>query len=521
MSEQLYRIMTELQSPQRLQVLKKIKVGIEKEGLRIHPTGRVAQTPHPDSLGSPLTHPKITTDYSEAMLEFITTPHENVEGALDELLNLHRYNHEAMDGEYLWAGSMPGKVESEEEIPIAQYGVSNIGTMKHVYRKGLAYRYGRKMQAITGIHYNFSIPEELWKYLHKRDGADESLKDFKSKGYFAMIRNFSRHSWLLTWLFGASPALDRSFLRGQAHKLEDFDSETLYQPYSTSLRMSDLGYQSNAQESIKICYEKVESYIESIHQAVMTPYEGYKKIGIKVDGEYKQLNDNLLQIENEYYSPIRPKQVAYSGEKPIVALRERGVEYIEVRLLDINPMLPVGIDATQSHFLNTFLLFCFLDESPLFDQQECEAIENNRTKILVEGRKPNLSLTIQGEEQDLKEVATDLLNRIGDVAKLLDASWDSGDYGKALQEQRKKVENMDLLPSQQILNRMKKEKLSYSEFIQKQSIEHSRIFSSGLSAETREYYKELAVESKERQKRIEQSDNLSFDEFLKNYFQNQ
>lgn len=289
-----------------LPLLKQCLHGIERECLRVTDEGRLAQTPHPDALGSALTNEQITTDYSESLLEFITPALADPAKVLESLEQTHRFVYSKLGDEYLWSPSMPCTLPAEEDIPIAEYGSSNIGKLKHVYRKGLALRYGRTMQCIAGIHYNFSLPEALWPLLRAAEGGGEPDRDYQSSAYIALIRNFRRYSWLLMYLFGASPALDKGFMRGRPHQLEELDAETLYLPYATSLRMSDLGYQSNAQAGLTPCYNNLASYTDSLRKAVGTPYPPYVEVGTHVDGEWVQLNTNILQIENEYYSNIRP-----------------------------------------------------------------------------------------------------------------------------------------------------------------------------------------------------------------------
>ncbi|WP_121370686.1 glutamate--cysteine ligase, partial [Pseudomonas aeruginosa] len=341
MSDLLSRRLALLGAAANLPLLTECLHGIERECLRVDSDGKLALTPHPRALGSTLTHPQITTDYSEALLEFITPTETDVADTLGDLERIHRFASSKLDGEYLWSPSMPCELPDEESIPIARYGSSLIGRLKYVYRKGLALRYGKTMQCIAGIHYNFSLPERLWPLLRQAEGSELSERDYQSAAYIALIRNFRRYSWLLMYLFGASPALDAGFLRGRPSQLERLDEHTLYLPYATSLRMSDLGYQNNAQAGLTPCYNDLQSYIDSLRQAVSTPYPPYEKVGTKQDGEWVQLNTNILQIENEYYSSIRPKRVTYTGERPVQALAARGVQYVEVRCLDINPFLPL------------------------------------------------------------------------------------------------------------------------------------------------------------------------------------
>ena len=234
--------------------------GIEKESLRISKDGFIAQTPHPKALGSALTHPYITTDYSEALIELITPPFADIKDTLDYLHNIHQFVYEHLDNEILLGASMPCGIDGDESIPIAEYGSSNIGRMKHVYRHGLWHRYGRTMQSIAGIHFNYSVPEALWPVLHKEKNSQLNLEQFTADAYFGLIRNFQRMGWLILYLFGASPAICKNFFNSRpalARQFEEFDNGTLYHPYATSLRMSDIGYKSKNQASLKIDYNSI------------------------------------------------------------------------------------------------------------------------------------------------------------------------------------------------------------------------------------------------------------------------
>src|SRR3954462_13735187 len=326
--------------------LRGIRRGIEKESLRVRPDGTLAQTLHSQALGAALTHPHITTDFSESQLELITGAHTSVERCLEELTHIHQVVYKHIGDEVLWCASMPCNLPSDHLIPIGRYGTSNVGRAKTVYRLGLAHRYGRRMQAISGIHYNFSLP------------------GVSSEEYFALIRNFRRRSWLLLYLFGASPAVCSSFVAGRPHELQELAPGTMYAPHGTSLRMGRLGYQSAAQASLAVSYNSLKSYTASLFDALTKPYAPYEKIGILKNNEYLQLNTTLLQIENEFYSTVRPKRRIKRGERPLHALRERGVEYVEVRLMDLDPFEAIGISPQTVRLLDVFLLHCALAESP-------------------------------------------------------------------------------------------------------------------------------------------------------------
>ncbi|MDE1465239.1 glutamate--cysteine ligase [Spartinivicinus poritis] len=508
-----------LDQKDNIQLLTQLQHGIEKESLRIDMAGRLSEQPHPDQLGSKLTHPYITTDYSEALLEFITPVYQNPADALHFQHQLHQYTYQHLDAELLWVNSMPCLLGSDEQIPIAYYGDSNLGKMKYVYREGLAHRYGKAMQTIAGIHYNFSLPSELWELLKDKEMPGLALDDYQSTKYFAMIRNFRRYAWLLMYLFGASPAVSKNFLREGKHDLQSLSHETLYLPYATSLRMSDLGYQNNAQASLNICYNTLPSYVDTISKAIKTPYPKYEQIGVDVNGHYRQLNSNLLQIENEYYSPVRPKRITQSGEHPIDALADKGVEYVEIRCMDLNPFTPLGIDLTTSHFLDTFLTYCALTDSPDIDVQECKAIQHNFDQTVVEGRKPGLTLIKQDKPIQLTDWAKQLLTELKPVAELLDNAWESDSHSVAIEEQLAKVEDSSLTPSAKVIAELQQSQSSFNEFGISVAKQHADYFlATSLCNKRQNYFNALAQQSWTDQRHLEAKDTQSFPEFLADYF---
>lgn len=518
MSELLSRRLALLGEPANQSLLRHCLHGIERECLRVDGNGELAQTPHPETLGSALTHPQITTDYSEALLEFITPVETDPAATLADLERIQRFACATLDGEYLWSPSMPCPLPAEEDIPIARYGRSHIGRLKHVYRKGLALRYGKTMQCIAGIHYNFSLPEALWPLLQQAEGDTRSVRDFQSERYIALIRNFRRYSWLLMYLFGASPALDRSFLRDRPHHLQELDADTLYLPWATSLRMSDLGYQNNAQAGLTPCYNDLASYTDSLRRAVSTPYAPYAAIGTQRDGEWLQLNTNVLQIENEYYSSIRPKRITGSGERPIQALVARGVQYVEVRCLDIDPFLPLGIDLDEARFLDAFLLFCALEDSPCLAPDECASCTGNFLKVVREGRRPGLHLQRQGKPVLFADWAGELLERLQPCAELLDQAYAGDGYASALHAQQAKVANPELTPSARVLATLRARGESFRAFALRQSLAHAESFRARpLGEEERQAFEAEARASLAEQAELERRDSGSFDDFVAAY----
>jgi len=531
------KLLQSLSTQEAFPILTKIQRGIEKEGLRVTPQGNVAQTKHSKFLGSPLTHPSITTDYSEALLEFITPVSTCISDSINYLSNLHIYTSRNMAAEYIWPASMPCRLEGEDSIPIAQYGSSNTGRMKHVYRQGLAVRYGKTMQSIAGIHYNFSMPDEFWPLFYKLTAQQGNLQSFKSTRYLGLIRNFQRHSWLLTYLFGASPVLDKSFfnspfLRSQQEFLQQKGNNTLGLLYATSLRMSDLGYQSRAQSSLDINYNNLDEYLDNIQTALQTPYEDYEELGVLVEGEYRQLNANILQIENEYYSGIRPKRVPAVGETSSEALKRKGIEYVEIRTLDINPFLSVGLDEEQVRVLDSFLLYCLLsDSADISNEEHCE-IQYNQRKVILEGRNPALMLQQGGQKISFADKAKTLLNKISGAADLLDrahlnsahlnSAHSNTLYHAALGQQFIKIENPQKTPSGIIMADIVKG-FEFSELMLKQAKRQQQYFAiQPLSAVVEKELQQQALISLQQQKEIEAKDadankSGSFEDYLQTF----
>ena len=493
--------------------------GIEKESLRVKLNGHISLLPHPAALGSALTNPYITTDFSEALLELITPVSRTIDGCLQELDNIHRYTVQNIEeDEILWATSMPCPLSTDTEIPIAQYGKSNIGRLKTLYRQGLHHRYGSLMQAIAGIHYNFSMPEAFWESYKNNCKFEGSTQDFKTEKYLHLIRNFHRFSWLLLYLFGASPTACRCFVEGRDHDLTELDKSTLFKPFATCLRMGNLGYKSEAQQSLFVCYNDLETYVECLDKAIKTPFPEYVELGHAKDGEYQQINTNLLQLENEFYSTVRPKRNVEDGEKPLEALTNRGIEYIEVRALDLDPYSPMGISREQVHFLDSFLLHCLLDESPDCNKDEFFEVANNLNLVVNRGREPNLLLSSEGKKRKLKDWSMELINDIKHSACILDNVNQSSEYSLSVSRQEEKIDNPTLTPSGRMLDQMKNENLSFFEFSMEYSKRHSRTLrETKIDSTFLEHMRSISSKSLLDQKNTEDSDSIEFETFLEQW----
>ncbi|HPG63643.1 MAG TPA: glutamate--cysteine ligase [Casimicrobium sp.] len=488
--------------PTRLQGIRR---GVEKESLRALPTGGLALTPHPKALGSALTHPRITTDFSESQVELITGVHADVEACLAELTEIHQFTYRTMrdaGDEMLWVSSMPCGLPTDETIPLGRYGSSNVGRAKSVYRMGLGHRYGRRMQTISGIHYNWSLP------------------GVSNEEYFSLIRNFRRHAFLLMTLFGASPAVCSTFVAGRQHELQSLTKNTMYMPYGTSLRMGRLGYQSDAQASLAVSYNSLEGYGASLQDALTRPYPAYEAIGIKnPGGDYNQLGTTLLQIENEFYGTIRPKRVIKPGERPLHALRERGVEYVEVRLMDLDPFVPVGITAATMRFIDVFLLHCLLADSPPDTPAEIAALGRNQHRTAASGREPGLMLERNGEQIALMDWAQELVDQCAPIAAAMDAANGGALYAEAVAAAKHSLQHPETLPSARVLASVTNDyDKSFVGFIRAQSAKtREALLALPFTSDQQTRFEQMTTTSVAEQKEIEANDTMPFEIYRQQY----
>lgn len=496
--------------------------GLEKESLRVTPQGRIAQTPHPPALGSALASANITTDYSEALIELVTPPFGESWELLQYLCDLHQFVYRNLGDELLWATSMPCALDGDAGIPIGTYGTSNIGRMKHVYRRGLGLRYGRVMQAISGVHFNFSFGDGFWPVLHEAWRAKASGRAFVDEGYFALLRNYRRHGWLVLYLFGASPAMCKTFFRDRepAPGLEELDPNTLYLPYATTLRMSDLGYRNKSQAGVSVSVNSLEEYVRDLSELISTPSPEFERLGVRAGDEWQQLSANVLQIENEYYSFIRPKRVPGRGERPTRALERGGVQYVEMRSLDVGLFDPVGVNRHTLHFLEAFASLCVLKDSPPIDRSAELRLDANQVLVARRGREPGLMLDHEGRPRALQSWAMQILDEMEGLCELLDHGDAQRPYSTALAVQRERVADPRTTPSARLLDELAAGEEAFFHFALRLSRQHRDYFAelhppneARLAAFARE-----AAESHDAQREIERADDLPFDEYVARWF---
>ena len=383
--------------------------GVEKECLRADAAGEIAATPHPPALGAALTHPWLTTDYSEALLEFVTAPFRDRAEVVRNLGDAHRFVIRNIGDELLWAGSMPCEIRGDEAIPIARYGTSNSGRLRNLYRVGLGHRYGRMMQVIAGVHFNYSLAPGLWPVLAETGAAHGDRRAWHGTGraladshYFGLIRNLFRHGWLLLYLFGASPALSRSFLPAGAPELEAMGEDTWHAPFGTSLRMSDIGYTNRIPGGIGIRYDdplqlRGEPVPRDHHPASAVGGAGGAARGGVPPAQREPAPDRERVLQLGAPQAADPPRRAADRGAPAA-----GVRYVELRSIDLDPSSPIGLTEDRLAFLEVFMLFCLLCDSPPLGREERRAIDANQNRVAVRGRDPALTLVREGNEVPMR-----------------------------------------------------------------------------------------------------------------------
>lgn len=447
--------------------------GLEKETLRILYSGKLSLSPHPKDFGDKLSNPHITTDFSESQLELITPPFKSIKETFDFLKNLQRKVENILNNELLWPLSMPPKLPEEKIIPIAKFNTTPEGKENEIYRKGLSLRYGKKMQMISGIHYNFSFSAEFLEFLYQQENSNIQKQKFVNDLYFSLGRNYLRYKWLLIYLFGASPSFDPSFCSVLAKELEVIkhccpqccNCIDNYEQYATSLRVSRFGYSSTIQRQYSVSYNNLSEYIIGLRTLLNTPCKEYLDLGTSINDERVQLNSNILQKESEFYSPIRFKQNLRKGENSLDALEIRGIKYIEIRIIDLNPFEKISLSLSQLYFLHVFMIFCLFEQNRYIDNNELEKINLNHHLVALSGRKPDLMLyDYNGKITSLKNIGNKIFEKLEIIASIMDIATNNNYYTKSVLTEKQKISNISLLPSSIIQKEMKEHNETFLDF---------------------------------------------------------
>ena len=455
--------------------------GLEKESLRVTEEGNLALTPHPDAFGDKIKNPFVTTDFSESQLELITPPFTSIESTYWFLNNLQVEVEKAIGNELLWPLSMPGHLPDYDEIPVARYNNTEAGKLKEIYREGLAVRYGKKMQLISGLHYNFSFSDDFWKMLYDLFGKGKALQDFINDSYVALTRNFLCFRWLLIYLFGASPTMDESFKESLIKKIDLVkeccidDNLISHNSDALSIRMSRFGYDNSLQSDFNISYNSLEEYIQNLREVLSTKSDTFSKIGLFSNNRQIQLNDRLLQLENEYYSPIRFKQKYFNDEMHLDALGKRGIEYLELRTFDLNPFEKIGVTLEQLYFIHVFLIYCLFEESKFLDELDLHNANRNAQVVALFGNRKEIKLfDASGNIINLHEWGIAIFDKLKILARLLDKAGGDNKYEQAVSGEYEKLFNPEKLPSFKILNEMNSKGETYNEFGLRKALQNDR-----------------------------------------------
>lgn len=499
-----------------IEIISELRTGFEKESLRVI-NSKISKSLHPNSLGSALCNEYITTDFSEAQLELITPPLEGSNSSLDFLDDIHHFVTLNLGEECLWPLSMPPIVDSEDDIRIAKYGNSNLGIFKEVYRNGLSARYGRLMQAISGFHFNISLPQRLWKLVDYKNKND--LKSIKSETYFALLRNVFRMNWLIIYLFGASPILSKSFLKNEDDSFKKLSKDAFHLPYATSLRMSEYGYSNKQRNKTFVSHNSLDEYVKNLRLATNTNNKQFRVFG----DSSRQLNSNILQIEDEYYASARVKSNAYDFKRNSSNLLETGVDFIEIRSLDLNPFNRIGIDKETALFLEIFFIYCLVKDSDFIHTDEIVSINSNDLNVAKFGRKPGLRLIESNKEVSLKNWGLKIIDEMLPIAEQLDTK--NKEYKKVINSIKTRILEPNYTLSGLLEEGIRTSGLSYMEFGNSIAEKNKNYYLNEPTSLNKEWksLEYTAKKSLEKQKSLEREtveSGVSFEEYKMSIFEN-
>lgn len=410
--------------------------GLEKENLRTDLLGNLALTDFPKDFGDKKTNPYITVDFSESQIEMITPSFNNLDKTYNFLKNLNDIVTTSLKDEYLWPQSIPCIIPEEDMIPIAKFSGEE-GRKSEEYRKGLAEKYGRKIQLISGIHYNFSFSNDFLELLHKKSKSKLSYKDFKNELYLKTTRNFFKYGWLIIYLLGASSTVHKSYRRTCIENMEKLNNNSFYFDGTLSFRNGKCGYKNK--DKFFISHDLVENYVNDIKELIKL---------------------NILDGAREYYSPIRLK--SKDPHNILDSLLKDGIEYLEIRTIDINPFSQTGINLEDLKFIHLLIKYFVLkEEDHEFNENDYTRFLKNQELIANEGRNPNLEINCCKDNPiKITDYALELLEDI--KTNLKDINLFSAEDLDILNFQKNKIENPETLYVNKLLEEVSKK--GYVEF---------------------------------------------------------
>ena len=406
----------------------KANFGLEKENVRVTESGNLALTPHPKAFGDREKNAYIKTDFSESQLEMVTPVCNTLEEVYSFICNLNKVvSLEIMkNGEFLWPQSNPPILPREEEIPIAK--LSN--REDELYRENLSYKYGKKKQVISGIHYNFSFKEEFIKLLYKELKVEKDFREFKDDIYLRMARNFQKYHWLLIYLTGASPVFHESYIEEIKEEGEKLGEDSYYIKDDTSLRNSSYGYKNK--KDYYVSYNSIEEYASDIKNLV---------------------KDKEIQSIKEYYNPIRLKSLG--SEDMLESLLHKGIDYLEVRLLDLDPLSIQGVSKETLYLVHLFMIYTLLKENKEITYKDQEEFFKNHDMVALKGRNEEAVIHENGVPVLLKDKGREILSEMDEIVEILFSN--NEEFKNVIKRALEKINNPHDTISEKLIKDIKEE----------------------------------------------------------------
>ncbi|MDU7106832.1 MAG: bifunctional glutamate--cysteine ligase GshA/glutathione synthetase GshB [Clostridium perfringens] len=406
----------------------KANFGLEKENVRVTESGNLALTPHPKAFGDREKNAYIKTDFSESQLEMVTPVCNTLEEVYSFICNLNKVvSLEIMkNGEFLWPQSNPPILPREEEIPIAK--LSN--REDELYRENLSYKYGKKKQVISGIHYNFSFKEEFIKLLYKELKVEKDFREFKDDIYLRMARNFQKYHWLLIYLTGASPVFHESYIEEIKEEGEKLGEDSYYIKDDTSLRNSSYGYKNK--KDYYVSYNSIGEYASDIKNLV---------------------KDKEIQSIKEYYNPIRLKSLG--SEDMLESLLNKGIDYLEVRLLDLDPLSIQGVSKETLYLVHLFMIYTLLKENKEITYKDQEEFFKNHDMVALKGRNEEAVIHENGVPVLLKDKGREILSEMDEIVEILFSN--NEEFKNVIKRALEKINNPHDIISEKLIKDIKEE----------------------------------------------------------------
>ncbi|UUW64932.1 bifunctional glutamate--cysteine ligase GshA/glutathione synthetase GshB [Clostridium perfringens] len=406
----------------------KANFGLEKENVRVTESGNLALTPHPKAFGDREKNAYIKTDFSESQLEMVTPVCNTLEEVYSFICNLNKVVSLEIikNGEFLWPQSNPPILPREEEIPIAK--LSN--REDELYRENLSYKYGKKKQVISGIHYNFSFKEEFIKLLYKELKVEKDFREFKDDIYLRMARNFQKYHWLLIYLTGASPVFHESYIDEIKKEGEKLGEDSYYIKDDTSLRNSSYGYKNK--KDYYVSYNSIEEYASDAKNLV---------------------KDKEIQSIKEYYNPIRLKSLG--SEDMLESLLNKGIDYLEVRLLDLDPLSIQGVSKETLYLVHLFMIYTLLKENKEITYKDQEEFFKNHDMVALKGRNEEAVIYENGVPVLLKDKGREILSEMGEIVEILFSN--NEEFKNVIKRALEKINNPHDTISEKLIKDIKEE----------------------------------------------------------------